>query len=70
LITIVFFGSISDFAPFLAPCQANSSTNQTLQTSSLKCVEDGCLVGLVDLRARHSTKIQAKNWYFTAYGVL
>jgi hypothetical protein len=52
---------MSDFARILAPCRANNSTNQTLRTSSFKCVEDGCLVGLVDLRARHSAKIQAKD---------
>jgi hypothetical protein len=54
----------------LAPCRANNSTNQTLRTSSFKCVEDGRLVGLVDLRARHSAEIRPKNWYFTAYRVL
>jgi hypothetical protein len=57
MIIIVFFDTISDFARILAPCRANNSTNQTLRTSSFKCVEDGRLVGLVDLRARHSAKI-------------
>jgi hypothetical protein len=38
--------------------------------SSFKHAEDGCMIGLVDLRARHSAKIQAKKWYFTAYRVL
>jgi hypothetical protein len=66
----IFFDMISDFARILAPCRANNSTYQTLPTSSFKCVEDGCLVGLVDLKARHSAKIRAKNWYFTAYLVL
>jgi hypothetical protein len=57
MITIVFFDTISDFARILATCRANNSTNQTLRTSSFKCVEDGRLVGLVYLRARHSAKI-------------
>jgi hypothetical protein len=61
---------MSDFTRFLAPCRANNSTNQTLRTSSYKCAEDVCMVGLVDLRARHSANIRAKNWYFTAYLVL
>jgi hypothetical protein len=60
-----FFDTISDFAQILAPCRAINSTNPTLQTSSIKCAEDVCMVGLVDLRARHSAKIRAKNWYFT-----
>jgi hypothetical protein len=51
MITIVFFDTISDFARILAPCRANNSTNQTLQTSSIKCAEDVCMVGLVDLTA-------------------
>jgi hypothetical protein len=58
---------MSDFTRILVPCRANNSTNQTLRTSSFKFAEDGCMVGLVDLRARHSAKIQAKNWHFTAY---
>jgi hypothetical protein len=41
--------------------KAVKSTNQTMHSSSYKCAEDGCLVGLVDLRARHSAKIRAKN---------
>jgi hypothetical protein len=48
-------------AQILAPCQANISTNQ------FKCVENRCLVGLVDLRARHSAKIRATNWYFVGF---
>jgi hypothetical protein len=53
-------------ARILAPCRANNSTNQTLRASSYKCAEDVCMVGLVDLRARHSAKIRAKEGYFTA----
>jgi sialic acid synthase SpsE len=67
MIEIVFFDTISDFAKFIAPCRANNSTNQTLlHTSSHYCDEDVCMVGLVDLRARHSAKIQAKKGYFTS----
>jgi hypothetical protein len=66
MIEIVFYNPISDFAKFIAPCRANNSTNQTLRTSSFKCAEDACMVGLVDLRARHSAKIRAKRWYFTS----
>jgi hypothetical protein len=57
---------MSDFARFSAPCRANNSTNQTLQTSSYKCAEDVCMVGLVDLRACHSANIRAKTGYFTS----
>jgi hypothetical protein len=57
---------MSNFARFLDPCQANNSTNQTLRTSSYKRAEDVCMVGLVDLRARHSANIRAKRWYFTS----
>jgi hypothetical protein len=57
MITMVFSDTISDFARILAPCQANNSTYKTLQASSIKCAEDVCMVGLVDLRARHSAKI-------------
>jgi hypothetical protein len=65
MITIDFFDMMSDFARFLAPCRANNSTNQTLRTSSYKCAEDVCMVGLVDLRARHSAYIRATKGYFT-----
>jgi hypothetical protein len=62
MIEKAFFDPISDFALILAPCRALKSTNPTIQSSSYKCnTEDGCLVGLVDLRARHSAKIRAKN---------
>jgi hypothetical protein len=57
MIEKAFFDPISDFALILAPCRALKSTNSTIQSSSYKCTEDGCLVGLVDLRARHSAKI-------------
>jgi hypothetical protein len=66
MIEIVFLIRFRDFAKFIAPCQANNSTNQTLRTSSFKCAEDVCMVGLVDLRAHHSAKIRAKTWYFTS----
>jgi hypothetical protein len=61
MIEKAFFDPISDFALILAPCRALKSTNLTIRSSSYKCTEDGCLVGLVDLRARHSAKIRAKN---------
>jgi hypothetical protein len=70
MIEKVFSDTISDFALILAPCRALKSTNLTIQSSSFKCTEGGCLVGLVDLRARHSAKIRAKKWYFTRYLVL
>jgi hypothetical protein len=62
MIEIVFYDPISDFAKFIAPCRANNSSNQTLPTSSFKCAEDACMVGLVDLRAL----IRAKRWFFTS----
>jgi hypothetical protein len=65
MIEKAFFDPNSDFALILAPCRALKSTNPTIHSSSYKYAEDGCLVGLVDLRARHSAKIRAKNWYFT-----
>jgi hypothetical protein len=52
---------MSDFARILVPCRANNSTNQTLRTSSFKCAEDVCMVELVDIRARHSANLRAKN---------
>jgi hypothetical protein len=57
---------MSDFAQMLAPCRAINSTNPTMNMSSFYCTEDVCMVGLVDLRARHSANIQAKKGYFTS----
>jgi hypothetical protein len=65
MIEEAFFDPISDLALILAPCRALKSTNPTIHSSSFKHAEDGCLDGLVDLRACHSAKIRAKNWYFT-----
>jgi hypothetical protein len=68
MIEKAFFDPISDFALILAPCRALKSANPTIHSvfsASFKHAEDGCMVGLVDLRARHSAKIQVKNWYFT-----
>jgi hypothetical protein len=49
------------FGRILAPCRANNYTYQTLRTPSLKRAADVCMVGLVDLRARHSANIRAKS---------
>jgi hypothetical protein len=55
-----------DFARILAPCRAINSTNQTLHRPAIECKEGLCMVGLVDLRARHSAKNQTKRRYFTS----
>jgi hypothetical protein len=57
---------MSDFAQILAPCRAIKSTNLTLHRPVLECKEGLCMVGLVDLRARHSANIRAKKGYFTS----
>jgi hypothetical protein len=57
MIEKAFFDPTSDFALILVPCRALKSTNPTIHSSSFKHAEDGCLVGFVALRARHSAKI-------------
>jgi hypothetical protein len=61
---------MSDFARILAPCRASNSTNQTIHSATIECKEGLCMVGSVDLRARHSANIRAKKGYFTRYRVL
>jgi hypothetical protein len=58
---------MSDFAQILALCRARIITIPTIHMASLVCKLPMCMVGIVIIRARHSAKIQAKNWYFTAY---
>jgi hypothetical protein len=58
---------MSDFARILALCRACKSTNPTIRSAALEGKVAMCMVGLVDLQARHSAKIRAKKWYFTAY---
>jgi hypothetical protein len=48
---------ISDFARILAPCRAINSTDQTIRSAAIECKVAICIVGLVDLRARHSANI-------------
>jgi hypothetical protein len=45
------------FARILALCQARKSTNPTIQMATLPSNAALCMVGLVDLRARHGAKI-------------
>jgi hypothetical protein len=61
---------MSDFAQILAPCRANNSTHPTIHMAAIECKVAICMVGLVDLRARHSANIRAKKGYFTAYPAL
>jgi hypothetical protein len=70
MIRLIFLDTMSDFAQILAPCQARKSTNPTIHSAALEGKVAMCMVGLVDLRARHSAKIRAKRGYFTAYRVL
>jgi hypothetical protein len=51
---------MGDFAQILAPCRARKSTNSTIHRPAIECKEGLCMVGLVDLRARHSANIRAK----------
>jgi hypothetical protein len=51
---------MSDFARFLAPCGARKSTNRTIHMAAIECKVAMCMVGLVDLRARHSAKNRVK----------
>jgi hypothetical protein len=57
MIIIVFSDTISDFALILALCRARTIIIPTIHSSSFKHAEDGCMVGLVIIRARHSAKI-------------
>jgi hypothetical protein len=61
---------MSDFAQILAPCRAINSTYPTIHMAVIECKAAMCMVGLVDLRARHSANIRAKIGYFTRYRVL
>jgi hypothetical protein len=61
---------MSDFAQILAPCRARKSTYSTIHMAAVECKAAMCMVGLVDLRARHSAYIRAKKGYFTTYRML
>jgi hypothetical protein len=61
-----FVDTMSDFAQILAPCRAINSTNPTIRRPVLECKEGLCMVGSVDLGARHSANIRAKRGYFTS----
>jgi hypothetical protein len=56
VITIVFFDTMSDFATVIPQKELVYLLKLTMRTSSYKCAEDVCMVGLVELRARQSAK--------------
>jgi hypothetical protein len=54
---IIFFDTMSDFAKIIALSRAMNLTNPIRQGPSLCYSEGTCLIGLVELIARHSANI-------------